>query len=129
MYAGAGVIGNTFDPGTAGIGTHEIVYTFSDVNGCFASDTSIVVVDICTGISDPHATDILVFPNPGNGIFGITGMRSGVHMRVLDALGREVMRMMATSTPMELDGRDWPSGVYSLWLEGDDRRVLRVVKQ
>jgi hypothetical protein len=36
-YAGTGVLNNTFDPSVAGVGTWNILYTYSDANGCLNS--------------------------------------------------------------------------------------------
>ena len=47
-YSGPGVTGSEFDPVAAGVGTHTITYTFTDINGC---------VDIA-------ADDIEVFDSP-----------------------------------------------------------------
>ncbi len=33
-YSGTGVSGNTFDPSLAGLGTHTITYTYTNVNSC-----------------------------------------------------------------------------------------------
>jgi N-acetylneuraminic acid mutarotase len=46
-FSGAGVSGDLFNPALAGLGIHNIVYTFSDVNGCANSDnTTINVLDV-----------------------------------------------------------------------------------
>jgi cytoskeletal protein CcmA (bactofilin family) len=34
IFSGTGISGTMFDPATAGVGTHTITYTFTDVNGC-----------------------------------------------------------------------------------------------
>lgn len=43
-FSGAGVSGNTFNPGVAGLGAHTIAYTYSDANGCTATDSLPVTV-------------------------------------------------------------------------------------
>jgi hypothetical protein len=43
-FTGNGMVGNDFDPASAGLGTHEIIYTYSDVNSCVNSDTQYVDV-------------------------------------------------------------------------------------
>ena len=54
-FVGPGITGNTFDPAIAGAGLHSIIYTFSDMNGCMAYDTTTINV-----ISTP----ILIVTNP-----------------------------------------------------------------
>ncbi|MBR5434916.1 MAG: hypothetical protein IK117_10825 [Bacteroidales bacterium] len=42
-FSGTGVSGTTFDPATAGVGTHEVSYTY-EVNGCSTTESINVVV-------------------------------------------------------------------------------------
>src|SRR5690606_40326709 len=44
-WSGAGVSGNTFDPAVAGAGTHTLTFTWTDANGCMASDQVDVTVN------------------------------------------------------------------------------------
>ncbi|MCK4630787.1 MAG: hypothetical protein KAT40_05050, partial [Bacteroidales bacterium] len=39
-FSGPGMTGNVFDPAAAGYGLHEIVYEYTDINGCANSDTA-----------------------------------------------------------------------------------------
>ncbi len=39
-YSGAGVSGNTYNPTTAGLGLHSIVYSYTNANGCANTDTT-----------------------------------------------------------------------------------------
>ncbi|WP_430405874.1 metallophosphoesterase [Fluviicola sp.] len=43
-FSGPGVNASVFSPVAAGIGTHQIVYGYSDLNTCFNSDTNLVTV-------------------------------------------------------------------------------------
>jgi hypothetical protein len=40
VYTGNGISGDIFDPAVAGVGIHEIVYSYTDGNGCVNSDTA-----------------------------------------------------------------------------------------
>ena len=44
-YSGTGVSGSSFDPTIAGIGTHSIIYSFTDANSCSSSDTNTISVN------------------------------------------------------------------------------------
>ena len=46
-FSGQGISGNTFDPATAGSGTHNISYSYLDVNGCSNSSSQSVNVTTC----------------------------------------------------------------------------------
>ncbi len=43
-FTGPGITGDQFDPASAGLGTHEIVYTYIDINSCENADTQYVDV-------------------------------------------------------------------------------------
>jgi len=62
-YSGPGIIGTTFHPGLAGEGTHAIVYSVLNNNGCYSRDTSYIVVTNINSLSS-LTNNILVYPNP-----------------------------------------------------------------
>jgi hypothetical protein len=62
-YSGPGIIGTTFHPGLAGVGTHPVVYSVLNSNGCYSSDTSFITVIDNVGISEIK-DEIRIFPNP-----------------------------------------------------------------
>jgi hypothetical protein len=62
-YSGPGIIGTTFHPGLAGVGTHPVVYSVLNSNGCYSTDTSFITVIDNVGISEIK-DEIRIFPNP-----------------------------------------------------------------
>ncbi|KAB1063343.1 T9SS type A sorting domain-containing protein, partial [Salibacter halophilus] len=83
-YSGPGVTGNQFDPSVAGVGTHNIVYSFTSTNGCTGSDTQQVEVnplptvnlDLDTSLCESADTLLLSGGTPQGGVFsgnGVTG--------------------------------------------------------
>jgi hypothetical protein len=44
-FTGNGVVGNTFNPTIAGVGTHQVIYTVTFANGCIGYDTINVIVN------------------------------------------------------------------------------------
>jgi hypothetical protein len=44
IYTGTGITNNEFDPSVSGVGVFEIVYSFTDLNGCSSQDTSEIEV-------------------------------------------------------------------------------------
>ena len=49
-WSGNGVSGNLFSPGVAGIGNHQLNYTFTDAFGCMATDSKNVTVNNSTSV-------------------------------------------------------------------------------
>ena len=47
VWSGTGVTGSTFNVQTAGVGTHQIIYNYTDANGCSAADTTSITVNVC----------------------------------------------------------------------------------
>jgi gliding motility-associated-like protein len=44
-FTGLGVSGNSFNPATAGVGSHPVTYTYTDVNGCSNSGIATYIVN------------------------------------------------------------------------------------
>ena len=43
-YSGSGISGSTFNPSIAGLGSHNLVYSYTDANLCSNSDTAVATV-------------------------------------------------------------------------------------
>jgi len=65
-YSGAGVIGTSFHPGLAEVGTHIITYSIPDVNGCFRIASSTITVFTGADLTENEKDDIKIYPNPTN---------------------------------------------------------------
>ncbi len=119
VYSGPGVTGNTFTPSVALIGINDIVYAFTDANGCSASDTAQIVVDVCAAVADAAATapGISVFPNPTAGLLTITaGHNRVLGVRIIDPSGKVVFEQRPAhgSSPIEIDVSSNAPGIYML---------------
>jgi PKD repeat protein len=65
-YSVDGESSSTFDPLSAGLGLHQVSYTYDDGNGCIKTDTQELLVDVCTH-ANFYSADHLQFavvPNP-----------------------------------------------------------------
>lgn len=81
--ASAGLMGTSFDPPTAGTGSHQIIYSYVDTNGCQSSDTATIIVNSLPSVTlsayTPVCDNIGLFdltPNasPAGGVFTGTGV-------------------------------------------------------
>jgi hypothetical protein len=92
FYTGPGVDGAAFYPGMAGIGIHQVIYTYTTINNCQASAVdTITVIDCATGISSfDISKGIQLFPNPSEGMVFVKSSFPLKFIRVRGALGQMV---------------------------------------
>jgi hypothetical protein len=132
VYSGPGVSAGNFDPGTAGIGTHTITYTYTDANGCTASDSASLNVDACMGIANIAVNTIAVTPNPATDVvtIGWNANSTVTAVKVMDAAGRVVMTQTTINgNTLRLDVSALPAGTYTVSTEGSVTTVQTFVKQ
>lgn len=67
-FSGNGISGNTFDPASAGAGSHDITYCYTDNNGCTGCETQTTIVSECTSINETVFGELNLFPNPAQNI-------------------------------------------------------------
>jgi hypothetical protein len=130
-YGGPGVSGSTFTPMTAGNGTHQLYYIYTDANGCAASATHTVVVDPCTGITEEvNADGISIFPNPFSTTLTITRISADdVTVNLFDSEGRLVMSKQTSGNKIEVETATLANGIYSLQLtDASGTKTFRVAK-
>ncbi len=83
-FSGTGVSGNFFSPSTAGVGSHDVVYTVTDMYNCSNGDTMSTVVNglpvvQLSGLSSAYcvdAPDAQLSGTPTGGTFIGTGLTS-----------------------------------------------------
>jgi hypothetical protein len=71
-FSGQGVSGSFFYPSQAGVGTHTIVYMYTDMNSCTAKTSATATVNNCTGIGEHETSLLSIWPNPNNGNFNVS---------------------------------------------------------
>ena len=135
VYSGAGVSGGTFDPNTAGIGTHSVIYTYSDANSCINSDSTFITVEQCVGIDDlANDLGILIYPNPNTGLFTIeksSELDKEVNISLLDASSRVIINKIIPKgqQKIEVDITSYSKGIYYLQMTiGDKVYVKQILK-
>lgn len=119
-YLGTGVTAGSFDPATAGIGTHTITYSYTDGNGCEGSATSTIIVDGCASIDETNTIGLSIFPNPTNGLITIQFEGNSANINIVDITGKTI----STSTIQSNESVDLSSlnaGTYFISVEVDGR--------
>lgn len=131
-WSGPGVTGNSFDPVAAGMGNIMIQYTYADSNGCSASATDSIWVDICSGMNAaPMNAGVTIYPNPNSGVFTIqvAAPAAVTIIEITNELGQVVNTFTMTATQQEVNMSSYDNGVYFVRvMNGDTFSVHRVVK-
>ncbi|MCF8298418.1 MAG: right-handed parallel beta-helix repeat-containing protein [Saprospiraceae bacterium] len=84
IFIGSGISGNTFNPSSAGVGTHSITYLYTAANGCSGTANHSITVNAIPTVSFSglgttycdNAQAVSLIGNPSGGTFsgnGITG--------------------------------------------------------
>ncbi len=136
-FTGNGVTGNVFDPAAAGIGTWDVVYTYSDANGCTNSDTVTVVVDECVSIGEHQNGDFAVYPNPVNDLLTveIVATESSQHIwSIYDTNGKLIMSgtqaLVSGKNTLTVETEHLSSGLYMLQSNVNGLiQSVRIIKQ
>jgi hypothetical protein len=104
-YSGPGVSGNIFIPVEAGLGFHEIFYTYTDSSGCSQTVSNLLEVENCLSLGDKHEQyGLSVFPNPFYNILQLElpGSHSGpADVRIFDVTGKVVWQQTVQLLPNE----------------------------
>jgi len=126
-YSGPGIENGWFDPANAGIGTHEITYTYSDPEDCENFAIESILVDPCTGIhNETIDSDILIYPNPGKGIFSLRmeSFDGKINLKIFNSMNEQVFEKnnidMGKDLHYSFDLNHLNPGIYYLRISGNN---------
>ncbi|MCA6365241.1 MAG: T9SS type A sorting domain-containing protein, partial [Bacteroidetes bacterium] len=133
-WSGPGVGANIFSPLSAGLGTHTLVYTYTDNNQCTANASDLLVVSACVGITEnSNAGGVHIYPNPASTTVNIRWNEDYRVNRIelTDLTGRIVLAVPATTAnSLQIDLNTLPQGIYNLQVvTADGMSTHRIVKQ
>ena len=129
VYSGPGVGSGWFDPATAGIGLHTIVYTYTGTNGCESIAEQTILVDACTGIDNTNDQRYQVYPNPTNGVFEVKIQHDGlISIQVYNMLGTRVYQeeyLNNGSILRKIDISELENGIYFVSIKTEDETFVK----
>jgi len=132
VYSGPGVGNGWFDPVTAGIGLHTIIYTFTAGNGCDNSAEETILVDECTGLAEKSNEKIQLYPNPTSGEFELIINHNGIlKVQLFNILGMEIYQFQGMSNGFihqKVDIGNFESGIYFVILTTEKESVVKKIK-
>jgi len=127
-FSGPGITGNNFDPATAGVGTHNIAYIYTDVNGCTGSTSDSLYADVCLEAQNAlESKPISVYPNPSDGVFTITAEVNST-ITVYDIAGQPISEITATTTQTEIDLGAFADGVYFIMVRNETKALYMKIQ-
>ena len=130
-FIGNGVFQNDFTPSTAGVGTHDVVYSYTDSNtGCTGTDTITIVVFECTGLTDVNTFTIDLYPNPTIGQFTLQMDRIiNGSVEIINNIGQVVIDKTITGTNLQFDlSSENSRGVYLIKVYSEEGELLKLEK-
>jgi len=100
QYSGLGVSAGIFDPGVAGVGSHVISYTFVDMNGCSAEDSSTynVLAVPATPIVTQIGSDLISSSATGNQWYNGSQAIPGATSATFTPMGGGTFYVVVTGT-------------------------------
>jgi hypothetical protein len=116
VYSGAGVSGNNFNATIAGVGAHTIYYVVASP-GCNDTATTVITVEVCTGINEVSALDELIkfYPNPFSQSVNVDiGIEGPVNITMFNMIGQNVGSWQMDKGLNTINTSALPSGVYLL---------------
>ncbi len=120
-YSGAGVSNGMFNPATAGVGTHNVTYTYTNGTGCVSTGVQSITVNGCAAIEENVADGgILISPNPSAGKFVIEGANLANYntAEVVDFTGRTLRTIAIDKAEVALNLEGVSNGTYIVKLSG-----------
>ena len=130
VYSGIGVINGEIITANAGIGTHEIVYTYTDGNACVNSASSFITIDDCTDIIETTQNRFEIYPNPAkDNIFILTDYTGIYNLKIINSLGQLVISetniVINSDLAYQIEISGLVNGLYTIILDNEFGRVVK----
>lgn len=137
VFSGAGVIGNTWHIDTLRPGNQNILYAYTNNNGCVTTVGKTVNLSLC-GEKD-LVTEAKVQPNPTNGLITVKALlteNARQSVVITNSFGQQVlqkkMQLWKGWNQLTFDLTGFSNGIYFITITGNDRApatVIRIVKR
>lgn len=132
-FSGTGVVGSTFAPSVSGAGTFSIMYDYTDGNGCMATNTKTVNVNLCTGISELSNNSISIYPNPAKEVINVmmdASLYNNTSIELYDAIGKLVITEKVVNNNTVISINDLAKGIYTIRIISEGKQLSkRIIKE
>lgn len=132
-YSGTGVSGSQINTTTAGVGSHQVTYSYTDSLGCSSAVVENINIEDCASIGEHTLDGVIVYPNPMDDYIEVVlpkGMSSGTAV-LYDAKGRKVNVWTLGAGNAILNVADLSAGIYTIEITDNEglNAQFRVVKK
>ena len=135
--SGPGLFENTFIPANAGLGQHQLSYTYADSNGCANTASITISVEECLSIEDASKLGIEILPNPFHGSFTVrfTEIENSIHTLEVYSINGQKLKSISiensiNNQQVEIDLSNQAPGIYFLHLKGSAKQhVIKLVQE
>jgi len=125
---GDGIVDNWFELSAAQEGLNTVTYSFTNEFNCTASETDVLIVEQCIGMSEGQLPLIEIFPNPFADALFMQALGNSADVIVRSANGKLIWSGKMTGS-MNIETRSWAPGVYFIEIQsGSSKLTKRVVK-
>lgn len=125
---GDGIVDNWFELSSAQEGLNTVTYSFTNEFNCTASETDVLIVEQCIGMSEGQLPVIEIFPNPFADALFMQALGNSADVIVRSANGKLIWSGKMTVS-MNIETRSWAPGVYFIEIQsGSSKLTKRVVK-
>lgn len=128
-WSGTAVSNGMFNPATAGVGSHTVVYFVQGDGQCnlSASASAPLVVEICDGIDEVNASSFQLYPTQTTGIVRVLGQNL-VSASIMDMNGR-LIETVSLLNQDNIDMTGYASGIYLVRVNAEKKfEIHKVIK-
>ncbi|MBC99814.1 MAG: hypothetical protein CL841_00390 [Crocinitomicaceae bacterium] len=106
--------------------------TATDSNGCYNSDSTTIIIENCEVLQthDLDDMDIIVYPNPNNGIFTIelnNHLNEEIDITFISSLGQIINYQKFNSNIINFNAPYLSNGIYSLIIKSKNQYLIKKI--
>ena len=106
--------------------------TATDSNGCINRDSTVIIIENCevSQTYDLYDMDIIIYPNPNNGIFTIelnNHLNEEINISFISSLGQIVNQQKFNSNIINFNTPYLSSGIYSLIIKSKNESFVKKI--
>jgi len=132
IFHGNGIVGIELDLYTAGLGIHELIYSYTDaLTGCSNSDSTLIEIVQCLSVErSENGLSLKIYPNPASSMLYIEWLdcnKESIQIELYDNSARLVKKQVLENKLSNVDFNGLKSGMYLLVLRSKHRTETRRV--